>query len=141
MRIKTQASKVHEPDLSRRRFIIAGATLSGSFLVGLPLVSMADAEKAPEGSSQIGYFINILENGDVIIGNNEPEIGQGLRTTLPMLVAEELDIEWERVRIESMPLGIVKTADGYTWKYGPQGVGGSTGLTNNWTYMREVGAT
>ena len=141
MHIRTQASKIQEPDLSRRRFIIAGATLSGSFLVGLPLLSLAEAENAPEGSSQIGYFINILENGDVIIGNNQPEIGQGLRTTLPMLVAEELDIEWERVRIESMPLGIVKTADGYTWKYGPQGVGGSTGLTNNWTYMREVGAT
>jgi len=141
MRIRNQASKQHEPDLSKRRFLIAGATLSGSFLVGLPLVSMAAAEQASEGSSQIGYFINILENGDVIIGNNQPEIGQGLRTTLPMLVAEELDIEWERVRIESMPLGIVKTADGYTWKYGPQGVGGSTGLTNNWTHMREVGAT
>lgn len=130
-----------KPDLSRRRFIIAGATLSGSFLVGLPLVNLASATEAPEGSSQIGYFINILENGDVIIGNNQPEIGQGLRTTLPMLVAEELDIEWDRVQIESMPLGIVKTADGYTWKYGPQGVGGSTGLTNNWTFMREVGAT
>jgi len=132
----------HQPDLSRRRFIIAGATLSGSFLVGLPLAgAIATTADSDEGSTQIGYFINILENGDVIIGNNQPEIGQGLRTTLPMLVAEELDIEWGRVRIESMPLGIVRTADGYTWKYGPQGVGGSTGLTDNWTYMREVGAT
>ena len=77
------------------------------------------------------FFINILDNGDVIIGNNQPEIGQGLRTTLPMLVAEELDVEWAKVRIESMPLGILKTADGYTWKYGGQGVGGSTGLTSN----------
>ena len=141
MQIRNQNASTRKPDLSRRRFIIAGATLSGSFLVGIPLMSIADAEKAPDGSSKIGYFINILENGDVIIGNNQPEIGQGLRTTLPMLVAEELDIEWDRVRIESMPLGIVKTADGYTWKYGPQGVGGSTGLTNNWTFMREVGAT
>ena len=141
MRIKNYASKKHQPDLSRRRFLIAGATLSGSFLVGLPLVGIAGSEEPAAGSSQIGYFINILENGDVIIGNHQPEIGQGLRTTLPMLVAEELDIEWDRVRIESMPLGLVKTADGYTWKYGPQGVGGSTGLTTNWTSMREVGAT
>jgi len=131
-----------QADLSRRRFIIAGATLSGSFLVGLPLTgAFATTGDSKEGSSQIGYFINILDNGDVIIGNNQPEIGQGLQNTLPMLVAEEQDIEWSRVRIESMPLGIVKTADGYTWKYGPQGVGGSTGLTDNWTFMREVGAT
>ena len=128
-------------DLSRRRFIIAGSTVSGSLLLGLPLVRLAGAAETAEGSSRIGFFINILENGDVIVGNHQPELGQGLRTTLPMLVAEELDVEWNRIRIESMPLGIVKTADGYAWKYGSQGVGGSTGLTNNWTFMREVGAT
>jgi len=142
MRLLNRSRTNDQPDLSRRRFIIAGATLSGSFLVGLPLTDVLGASgETSEGSSQIGYFINILDNGDVIIGNNQPEIGQGLRTTLPMLVAEELDIEWDRVRIESMPLGIVRTADGYKWKYGSQGVGGSTGLTNNWTFMREVGAT
>ncbi|MCP4048421.1 MAG: xanthine dehydrogenase family protein molybdopterin-binding subunit [Gammaproteobacteria bacterium] len=130
-----------QPDLSRRRFIIAGSTVTGSLLLGLPVMSLASAGTKAGGDSRIGYFLNILENGDVIIGNNQPEIGQGLRTTLPMLVAEELDIGWDKVRIESMPLGIVKTADGYTWKYGGQGVGGSTGLTNNWTFMREVGAT
>jgi len=128
-------------DLSRRRFLVAGSTISGSFLLGLPALSLADARITSSGDTRIGFFINILENGDVIIGNNQPEIGQGLRTTLPMLVAEELDIEWDKVKIESMPLGIIKTADGYTWKYGGQGVGGSTGLTSNWTFMREVGAT
>jgi isoquinoline 1-oxidoreductase beta subunit len=134
---------VSEPkvDLSRRRLLIAGSTISGSFLLGLPAISLAVSDELPGASTRIGFFINILENGDVIIGNNQPEIGQGLRTTLPMLVAEELDIEWQKVRIESMPLGILKTADGYTWKYGGQGVGGSTGLTSNWTFMREVGAT
>ena len=127
--------------ISRRQFLIVGSTISGSFLLGLPVISLAAPGEISSGSSRIGFFINILENGDVIIGNNQPEIGQGLRTTLPMLVAEELDVEWNRVRIESMPLGLLKTADGYTWKYGGQGVGGSTGLTNNWTFMREVGAT
>jgi isoquinoline 1-oxidoreductase beta subunit len=141
MNRQKHVSPEQQTDLSRRRFIIAGSTISGSLLLGLPLVSLASSGAKPGGDSRIGYFINILENGDVIIGNNQPEIGQGLRTTLPMLVAEELDIGWDKVRIESMPLGIVKTADGYTWKYGSQGVGGSTGLTNNWTFMREVGAT
>ncbi len=58
-----------------------------------------------------------------------------------MLVAEELDVDWSKVSVRQMPLGIVKTAEGYTWKYGGQGVGGSTGLTSNWDFMREVGAT
>jgi len=58
-----------------------------------------------------------------------------------MMVGEDLDVAWDKVRIEQLPLGIVKTADGYRWKYGGgQGVGGSTGLTNNWELMRQVGA-
>jgi isoquinoline 1-oxidoreductase beta subunit len=89
---------------------------------------------------ELGFFIQIEPDGQVIIGSNQPEIGQGQRTTLPMLIAEELDIEWSKVSVRQMPLGILKTEDGYTWKYGGQGVGGSTGLTENWDFMREVGA-
>jgi isoquinoline 1-oxidoreductase beta subunit len=68
-------------------------------------------------------------------------MGQGTRTSMPMLVAEELDVDWDAVSITQMPLGIVKTADGFTWKYGGQGAGGSTSVTDNWGFLREVGAT
>lgn len=127
----------------RRRFLVAGTTFSGSLVVGLPLFQNAHAEitDGTRGDRQIGFFVEIAHDGSVIIGNNQPEIGQGIRTTLPMLVAEELDVEWSKVSVRQMPLGIVKTADGFGWKYGGQGVGGSTGLTNNWEFMREVGAT
>jgi isoquinoline 1-oxidoreductase beta subunit len=122
--------------ISRRSFLIAGAGVAGSLVIGIPAVARSE-----DNERMIGYFIEISPDGSVIIGNNQPEIGQGLRTALPMLVAEELDVEWEKVSVRQMPLGIVKTAEGYTWKYGGQGVGGSTGLKNNWNFMREVGAT
>jgi isoquinoline 1-oxidoreductase beta subunit len=122
--------------ISRRSFLIAGAGVAGGLVIGIPVVVQGD-----DNQRMIGYFVEIRPDGRVIIGNNQPEIGQGLRTALPMLVAEELDVEWEKVSVRQMPLGIVKTSEGYTWKYGGQGVGGSTGLTNNWTFMREVGAT
>ncbi len=130
-------------DRSRRQFLIAGTTLSGSLVMGLPAIPLASAEIADGtgGARQIGFFVEIARDGSVIIGSNQPEIGQGVRTALPMLVAEELDVEWSKVSVRQMPLGIVKTADGYAWKYGGQGVGGSTGVTSNWDYMREVGAT
>ena len=129
--------------ISRRHFLIAGGTVTGSLVLGLPLANIARAGLADGtlGERQIGYFVEITPAGKVIIGSHQPEIGQGLRTALPMMVAEELDVAWDDVSITQMPLGIVKTADGYTWKYGGQGVGGSTGLTNNWEFMREVGAT
>ncbi len=122
--------------LTRRQFLIAGAGVAGSLVVGFPALAYEE-----EGTRQIGFFVQIDPDGSVIIGTKDPEIGQGLRTAVPMMVAEELDVDWESVRFEQMPLGIVKTADGYDWKYGGgQGVGGSTGLTNNWGQMRQVGA-
>ena len=129
--------------ISRRQFLVAGSAVTGSFVLGLPIVNIARAELTDGtfGERQIGYFVEITPKGKVIIGSNQPEIGQGLRTALPMMVAEELDVGWDDVSIRQMPLGILKTADGYTWKYGGQGVGGSTGLTSNWQFMREVGAT
>tara|TARA_R110002096_G_scaffold29497_12_gene88774 strand:- start:13345 stop:15576 length:2232 start_codon:yes stop_codon:yes gene_type:complete len=123
--------------LNRREFLIAGATAAGGFLLGLPHIGSA---KDADGG-KIGFFVQIEPDGKIIIGSNQPEIGQGVRTALPMLVAEELDVDWSQVSIRQMPLGIVKVDEGYTWKYGGQGVGGSTGLTSNWDYMREVGAT
>ena len=128
--------------ISRRHFLVAGSTVTGSFVLGFPLADLARAEISDGtlGERQIGYFVEITPAGKVIIGSKDPEIGQGLRTAVPMMVAEELDVPWEDVSIKQMPLGIVKTADGYSWKYGGQGVGGSTGLTNNWEPMRQAGA-
>ena len=122
--------------LTRRQFLIAGAGAAGSLVIGLPALAFEE-----EGERKIGFFVQINPDGTVIVGCKEPEIGQGLRTALPMMVAEELDVDWEKVSIEQMPLGIVKTADGFAWKYGGgQGVGGSTGLISNWDLMRQVGA-
>jgi isoquinoline 1-oxidoreductase beta subunit len=122
--------------LTRRQVLIAGVGAAGSLVVGLPALAYQE-----EGERMIGFFIQINPDGSVVIGCKDPEIGQGLRTTVPMMVAEELDVDWNMVHIEQMPLGIVKTADGFRWKYGGgQGVGGSTGLTSNWDLMRQVGA-
>ncbi len=131
------SARVHDITLNRRQFLIVGSSVAGGLVLGLPAIG------ADHGDSErmIGYFIEIASDGSVVIGSNQPELGQGVRTALPMLVAEELDVEWSKVSVRQMPLGIVKTADGYTWKYGGQGVGGSTGLTSNWDYMRQIGAT
>jgi len=132
------AARIEAGSLSRRDFLVGGTTLAGSLVIGVPLLSGAESDA--EATRMLGFFIEILPTGDVVIGTNQPEIGQGVRTALPMLVAEELDVDWSRVSLREMPLGIVRTADGYAWKYGGQGVGGSTGLTSNWEFMREVGA-
>ena len=120
----------------RRNFLVSGLTASGALLFGVPL-----PRAVANGSGQIGFFVTINPDNSIVIGSNQPEIGQGIKTTLPMLITEELEADWSQVSVRQMPLGIVKTDQGFTWKYGGQGVGGSTGLTSNWTYMREVGAS
>jgi isoquinoline 1-oxidoreductase beta subunit len=128
-------------DHGRRRLLIGGLTAGGGFLLGVPTLSLMAEEPSAEGVGRIGFFVEILPDGNVIIGSAQPEIGQGVKTALPMLVAEELDVDWSKVSVRQMPLGIVRTADGYTWKYGGQGAGGSTSVTDNWNFLRETGAT
>ncbi len=122
--------------LTRRQFLITGMTASGGLLFGVP----AFASGSKGADNKLGFFIEVKANNQVVIGSNQPEIGQGVRTVLPMMVAEELDLSWSQVEVRQMPLGILKTNDGFTWKYGGQGVGGSTGTSGNWMFMREVGA-
>lgn len=135
-------SRIEYIDRGRRRFLVSGSTVAGAFVLGLPATCWSNGGSVADipGERRIGFFIEIGTDGGVVIGSNQPEIGQGVRTSLPMLVAEELDVEWAKVSVRQMPLGIVKTGDGYAWKYGGQGVGGSTSVTDNWEFMREVGA-
>jgi isoquinoline 1-oxidoreductase beta subunit len=76
-------------------------------------------------------FIKIAPDGTVTLVARNPEIGQNIKTMLPMLIAEELEIDWKTIKIEQ--------AD-YDPKYGQQSTGGSRAASNNWIPMRQVGA-
>ena len=130
--------------ISRRRFLYVGAAASGALLVGwrgaraqraLPYLG------AQEQASELGPFVRIEADGDVIIGARGCEIGQGVKTSLPMLIAEELDVDWQRVRVEQLPYGYIETEAGPSDKYGAQGAGGSDDIPTGWKDLREAGAT
>jgi isoquinoline 1-oxidoreductase beta subunit len=121
--------------MDRRTFLQVSLSAAG-LVIGVP----AAREAAAAGAGQLGYFVRITPDNRVVIGCRQPEIGQGVRTSLPMLIAEELDVRWEDVTVEQMPLGIVVTEKGPAWKYGPQGAGGSTSISEAWSDHRQFGA-
>ena len=104
--------------IDRREFVVAGLGVCGGLLIGLPLSGSSRLWGQQAIESQVGLFVRIGTDGRVVIGSSQPEIGQGVRTALPMLVAEELDVDWESVSVEQLPLGLFRTADGAACRSG-----------------------
>lgn len=129
---------------NRRKFLQSSATLGGGLVIGiyLPAASARQLETVGMPAEPgIGFFVRIEGDGRVIIGSPQPEMGQGVKTSLPMLVAEELDVEWSTVTVEQMPLGLKREDGKMAWLHVGQGAGGSTSISEAWQPLREAGAT
>jgi isoquinoline 1-oxidoreductase subunit beta len=127
--------------ISRRRFVVGSALATGALIIRLNF-GLSEHTRA-EGAAQnrdVGPFIRIEADGSVVIGARGSEIGQGVITSLPMLIAEELDVDWGQVRVELLPYGYVETAHGPGNKYGAQGAGGSDNIPTSWSELRQAGA-
>ena len=124
-------------DPSRRAFLKVSAAAGGGMLLALTVPLAANAAvSVPAGSGEslpaLNAFIRIAPDGMITIIAKNPEIGQGIKTMLPMLIAEELDADWSKVRIEQ--------ADSEPAKYGSQFAGGSFATPMNFDPQRRTGA-
>jgi len=126
--------------LSRRTFLQVGATTVGGLTLTASLPGTARAAGADGNTPWV--FVRIEPGRPVVIGARGAEIGQGVKTSLPMLIAEELDVAWEQVRVEQLPFALVPAdgEPGIAGKYGAQGAGGSTSIPDSWLELRQVGA-
>jgi isoquinoline 1-oxidoreductase beta subunit len=121
--------------LSRRGFLTASLAVGGGLLLDATFSLPADAQApagAPAPSLQVGAYVRIAPDGAITITAKNPECGQGIKTMLPMLIAEELDADWKDVRIVQADLNPAL--------YPRQVAGGSTATPTNWLPMRQVGA-
>ena len=120
--------------ISRRSFLRVTALAGGGMLLASYIEPVAKvlAQFGPQAPLLPASFISIAPDGIITIIAKNPEIGQGVKVMLPMLIAEELDADWKDVRIEQGDLNMAK--------YGLQIAGGSTATPLNWEPMRQVGA-
>ena len=122
-----------QPILSRRSFLQASSLVAGGFALSLYVPESAEATAtAPASGAQLNAFVNIGTNGRITIYAHNPEIGQGIKTSLPMVVAEELGARWSDVDVLQSPID-EKT-------YGRHYVGGSTTIPRCFDQMRQIGA-
>jgi len=118
---------------SRRQFLKASAA-SGGFMIAATVAPQASAQQGPPGItvSPLTTYVTVGDDGKVTIKAKTPDTGQGIKTSLPMLIAEELDVEWSDVRVEMAPNDPVT--------YGRQIAGGSTATPMHFDNHRQVGA-
>jgi len=127
-------SEIINISLSRRDFLKNTAVIGGGLVLGFSLSnSSCDAASA---TFVPNAFIRIGTDDTVTIIVNHSEMGQGVYTSLPMLINEELQADWSKIKIESAP---VDPAYNHT-EWGIQGTGGSTSVRTEWQRLRKVGA-
>jgi isoquinoline 1-oxidoreductase beta subunit len=123
---------------NRRSFLKVTAAATGGLLIGFSWLNgvkaaTLDGVEVPEEWFEINGYIKLGTNGMVTIYSPNPEIGQNVRTSMPMIVAEELDIPWANVTVEQAPLN--------TGIYQNQFAGGSLSIRLSWNALRMAGAT
>jgi isoquinoline 1-oxidoreductase beta subunit len=114
---------------------MASLMAGGGLMLAVSLPRLAEARPArteEETATAVTGYIRVAPDGLVTIMAKNPEMGQGVKTSLPMMIADELDVAWQNVRTEYAPLDPAI--------YGRQGSGGSMSTPTNWDPMRRAGA-
>ncbi len=126
-------------NVSRRDFLRSGLLAGGGLVLGLHLPALANGQGPgkKDGPFALNAFVRVGSDDSVSVVVNHSEMGQGIYTSMPMVVAEELDADWSKVRFQAAPVAAVYNHP----IYGAQLTGGSSSTWVEWERIRKAGAT
>ncbi|MEO8747054.1 MAG: molybdopterin cofactor-binding domain-containing protein, partial [Rhodanobacter sp.] len=130
--------------LSRRRFLQVLAGGAGVMMVGIGK-AYPDSPPLPPGLlgdtfHSLGAYVRIDADGNVLIGARDPDTGTGVGTSLPRIIADEMDADWNRVIVVPLGLDVTDVNGQPRWTYGRQVGGMGTSIPSAWADLRPVGA-
>lgn len=117
--------------ITRREFFVVSATAAGGLVIGRTLGAQSDRPAPDDGTARLSPYITIHRDGAIEITAPKPDVGTGTITSLPMIVAEELDADWTAIAVRQAEIDPV---------YGDQGVGGSDSVMSHYNRLRQAGA-
>lgn len=138
-------NKLVNTSLTRRQFVVASASAAGGLAISVAFPALADAASigtqpfGPETApNEINAFLAIDPDGGILIRSPHNEMGQGAITALPMIVAEELECDWSKVRVEyASPTRNLRENS----VYGDMVTAGSRGVRMSWQMLLQAGAS
>jgi isoquinoline 1-oxidoreductase subunit beta len=135
---ESAAEALCERNLTRRTFLAASAAAGGGLLLSVSLPALTRNAEAADATFAPNAFVRIGRDGQVTLIMHKVEMGQGTYTSMPMLLAEELEVDLSQVRLEPAPPSDELYAEPL---FGVQQTGGSTSVRGNWEPLRHAGAT
>lgn len=125
------------PFMPRRQFLKLSGIAGGGLVLAFMMAGRSQSEAAHHKTGgqktfSPNAYIQIKPDGEIVIAAKNPEVGQGVKTFLPMIIAEELEVPWESVTVVQSEID--------KDRFGPQSAGGSQSTPRNWTPLRQAGA-
>ena len=124
------------PEVNRRDFIKLSGWAGAGIVIGISFMDSAIVNASVIGAGdkvfEPSVYLKIGTDGRIIIFSKNPEIGQGIKTSLPQVIAEELEVNWNQVEVQQ---GLLDN------RFGAQFAGGSTGIKTNFDLLRKAGAS
>ena len=138
-------NQIMKTSITRRHFVVASASAAGGLAISVAFPGLADAASigaqawGPESTpNEVNAFLAIDPDGSILIRSPHQEMGQGAITALPMIVAEELECDWSKVKVEyASPARNLREKN----VYGEMTTVGSRGVRTSWQMLLQAGAS